>query len=562
MYKHFFKRFFDIFFSFFALIILSPVFLIIAMLVKLSMGSPILYTTKRPGKGGIIFNLHKFRTMTNECDENGNLLPDANRITKLGRFLRKTSIDELPELWDVLRGKMSFIGPRPLSPNYLPYYTEYESIRHNVRPGITGLAQISGRTRLDWEDRFEYDVHYVENLSFFMDVKIFFKTIYKVLKRADTFEREETSILNFNDHRKMQIECRKDFKEIGSEFWLDNKEIGDNFLDKFKNSKFVFSGRTALDYIIKDITSKGINNIYLPTYLCQSIITPFKRNAINIHFYDVHIENGVFISDLSSIKQVNDSALFICDYFFYDKVYCQELLNHAKNHGMIVIHDITHSIFSDDLLVNNDDYYLASLRKWLAITDGAILGKREGSIKIKNASLYKDFTNVKIQAMKRKKNYILSNKGDKKTFTQLYKEAEHLLSENYENKAISCEALDIIEHTSIQGAIEKRKSNAKFVTDGLKGNGNIQVIYKEGSCPIFLPVLFPEKEQRDKFQKYMIEKSIYLPIHWEMPDDVHINEKTRKIYDCIISFVVDQRYSIDDMRRIVQETKRYFEEHR
>ncbi|MGI6133572.1 MAG: sugar transferase, partial [Christensenellales bacterium] len=191
MYRKFFKRVFDIVLSLMALIVLSPVLLAIAVLIRINLGSPVLYTAKRPGKNGEIFNLHKFRSMTNERDANGNLLPDAQRLTKLGRILRKTSLDELPELWDVLIGKMSLIGPRPLSPKYLPYFTEYENQRHYVRPGITGLAQINGRSGLNWEERFEYDVQYVNNLTFIMDFKIFFKTIYKVLKREDKFEREE-----------------------------------------------------------------------------------------------------------------------------------------------------------------------------------------------------------------------------------------------------------------------------------------------------------------------------------------------------------------------------------
>ncbi|MGI6701994.1 MAG: sugar transferase [Christensenellales bacterium] len=558
MYRKFFKRVIDILLSLIALIILSPILLIVAIVVKTKLGSPVLYTTKRPGKNGEIFNLHKFRSMTNERDENGKLLPDNKRLTKLGRVLRKTSIDELPELWDVLIGKMSLIGPRPLSPKYLPYFTEYENQRHDVRPGITGLAQINGRSGLNWEERFEYDVQYVNNLTFINDIKIFCQTIYKVLKRADTLEREEISLLNFDDYRKIQLENKNKYKEIGSEFWLENKEIGDSYLNKFSNAQYVFSGRTAIDCIIKDITQKGIENIYLPSFLCQSMVAPIKKHSTNISFYNISVDNQRFVADLSSMNVVDNSALCICDYFFFDNDYYKKLLSFAKNNKMIVIHDITHSLLSDDLTVEEDDYYFASLRKWLPVPDGAILGKRGEKININDTYLYKEFTDIKIQAMKNKKNYILNNKGNKDDFRELYRNAEELLERGYTNKAISKDSLDIIRHTNFNKVIDTRKDNAKIIAEGLKELEQVKTIYQEDSCPLFVPVLFADKEQRDNLKKHMIEKNIYLPIHWERSIDVKSLEQIQDIYDKILSIVIDQRYSAADMRKILTETKQYF----
>jgi lipopolysaccharide/colanic/teichoic acid biosynthesis glycosyltransferase len=541
-----------------ALIVLSPVLLAIAVLIRINLGSPVLYTAKRPGKNGEIFNLHKFRSMTNERDANGNLLPDAQRLTKLGRILRKTSLDELPELWDVLIGKMSLIGPRPLSPKYLPYFTEYENQRHYVRPGITGLAQINGRSGLNWEERFEYDVQYVNNLTFIMDFKIFFKTIYKVLKREDTFEREEISLLNFDDYRKIQIENKNNYKEIGSEFWLENKEIGDGFLNKFPNLQYVFSGRTAIDYIVKDIAQKGKAHIYLPFFLCQSMVEPIKNNSIDISFYNIYIKDQRFAADLTSLEKVNNSAFFICDYFFFDNEYYQELLSFAKNNKMIVIHDITHSLLSKDLTVEEDDYYFASLRKWMPAPDGAIMGKRGGKLNINKSDLHQDFTDIKIQAMKKKRNYMLNNIGSKDDFRKLYQRAEELLERDYTNKSISKDSLNIIKNTRFSNIINARKNNAKIIADGLNEIEQIKPVYQEDSCPLFVPVLFADKEQRDSFKKHMIEKNIYLPIHWPKPDNVKITEQTRDIYDKILSIVIDQRYSEADMRKIIIATKKYF----
>lgn len=185
MYKYFIKRLLDILISGIGLICLSPVLLVLAVLVRVKLGSPVIFKQERPGLNEKIFTLKKFRTMTNARDKDGNLLPDAERLTKFGKFLRSTSLDELPELWNIFCGDMSLIGPRPLLVSYLPYYTEREKLRHTVRPGLTGLAQVSGRNFLEWDKRLEKDAEYVENLSFGLDVKIFFTTIKKVFVRED-----------------------------------------------------------------------------------------------------------------------------------------------------------------------------------------------------------------------------------------------------------------------------------------------------------------------------------------------------------------------------------------
>ncbi len=188
MYKHFIKRLLDIIISGIALVVLSPVIAILALLVRTKLGSPVIFKQERPGYGTKIFTMKKFRTMTDERDEQGNLLPDGKRLTSFGRLLRKTSLDELPELWNIFCGDMSLIGPRPLLVSYLPYYTEREQLRHTVRPGLTGLAQVSGRNFLEWDKRLEKDAEYVENLSFGLDIKIFFATIKAVFVHDDIAE--------------------------------------------------------------------------------------------------------------------------------------------------------------------------------------------------------------------------------------------------------------------------------------------------------------------------------------------------------------------------------------
>ena len=185
MYKNFFKRVIDFTVTLVGFICISPIFLVLCILVRVKLGSPIFFKQVRITKGNRPFEMLKFRTMTDARDENGNLLPDEDRFTKFGDFMRNSSLDELPELLNVIKGDMSLIGPRPLYPFYLPYCTKEESLRHTVRGGVTGLAQINGRALCRWNDRFAYDVKYVKELSFVNDVKILWRTFFKVANQAD-----------------------------------------------------------------------------------------------------------------------------------------------------------------------------------------------------------------------------------------------------------------------------------------------------------------------------------------------------------------------------------------
>lgn len=194
-YAKYIKRLLDIIFSLLFIVLLSPLLVVLAILVRAKLGSPVFFHQDRPGKNQKIFRLYKFRTMTDERDADGKLLPDAARLTGFGLALRKTSLDELPELWNILKGDMSFIGPRPLLPEYLPWYTEREQFRHTVRPGLTGLAQASGRNAVNWDRRFELDVWYVEHLTFRMDCQVIgmtFRTVFRHSEEvaADTHETE------------------------------------------------------------------------------------------------------------------------------------------------------------------------------------------------------------------------------------------------------------------------------------------------------------------------------------------------------------------------------------
>ena len=191
LYKNYIKRIIDILVAVTFIVLFWWLLLIIAVLVRINMGNPVLYTTERVGKDERIFRIYKFRSMTNEVDENGVLLPGNKRLTKFGGVLRSTSLDELPSLINVLKGELSIVGPRPLPVKYMPYYYENERIRHSVNPGLTGWAQINGRNAITWDHKFELDIEYVNNISFLFDIKVILLTAWKVIKRSDIIQDDQ-----------------------------------------------------------------------------------------------------------------------------------------------------------------------------------------------------------------------------------------------------------------------------------------------------------------------------------------------------------------------------------
>lgn len=202
IYRRYFKRPLDLVFSLGAIIALSPIMLMVAILARVNLGSPTIYKQQRPGLNERIFTLYKFRTMTEEKDGSGQLLPDSIRLNRFGRILRSTSMDELPELFNILKGDMSVVGPRPLLVRYLPYYTQGEKQRHSVRPGLTGLAQVSGRNNLEWDSRLAMDVEYVGRISFLLDLEVVFKTLVKVARREGVKVADEATFEDLDFERR------------------------------------------------------------------------------------------------------------------------------------------------------------------------------------------------------------------------------------------------------------------------------------------------------------------------------------------------------------------------
>ena len=207
VYERYFKRPLDVFCSGLALVVLSPVMGVTALMVRSKLGSQVLFTQDRPGKDEKIFKLYKFRTMTDERDENGELLPDEVRLTKFGKLLRSTSLDEIPSLINIIKGDLSVVGPRPLLVQYLPLYNERQHHRHDVRPGLTGYAQANGRNSVSWQEKFEMDVYYTEHISFWMDVKIIFQTALEVLRRDGISAEGQATVAYFTGNEEPAEEC-------------------------------------------------------------------------------------------------------------------------------------------------------------------------------------------------------------------------------------------------------------------------------------------------------------------------------------------------------------------
>lgn len=538
------------------IIVLSPVLLITAGLVKLKLGSPVIFKQERPGLNEKIFTLYKFRTMTNARDKSGELLPDSKRITKFGSFLRKSSIDELPELFNILFGDMSIVGPRPLSIYYLPFFSTHERKRQSVRPGLTGLAQVNGRNNLQWDERLEFDFQYVEKISFKTDFKIILRTIEKVFHQADVTVRGEGKVSDFSIYsilREEGLEMKE--YEIGSYFHLTGEEKNGEkieipqWLKLGQDSSYTFSGRAAIELAVRDIMcTKTIQKVYMPSYCCVSMIQPFLNNDIKIEFYDVFYRNGKINYNIDARK--NCDVFFAMNYFGYKAPEMEHYIATFKKKGKIVIEDITHSLLNDSPASQYSDYIVASLRKWFAIPTGGLLCKREGKLLVSVEKSGDLAVQDKIEAMKKKYLFLSGRINDKKEY----------LSENakFDNQLIHMDCKVGIDHMSAGiimnldiGKVKKqRKENALILHEALKNNPNISMLFPdinlETNTPLFVPIMM-KKADRDSLREYLIKHGIYCPIHW--PEVMGTKSNIR---DYELSIICDQRYTETDMVHIIE----------
>lgn len=562
LYRKYIKRLLDVIFSSIALVVLSPLLGIIALLVRTKLGSPVVFKQARPGMNEKIFYLYKFRSMTNEVGEDGRLLPDAQRLTKFGKFLRASSLDELLELVNIIKGDMSIVGPRPLSIYYLPHYPANLRRRHEVRPGLTGLAQVSGRNNLPWDDRFAYDIKYVENMSFSLDVKIVLDTVMKVLKHADVSVRGTTKVKDYGPYSILKEENdggRKvsdmTYSEIGSYFWLDGQEKTTkteniSWLPVVEDSSFAFSGRNAIDVALRDILNeKSIQKVYAPSYCCVSMLQSFIDRGLKVEFYNVGYQDGRFTYQLP--KTDAHSIVLIMSYFGLDTVVAHDKTMELKKTGAVVIEDITHSLLHKVSASDQSDYLVASLRKWFAIPTGGWVGKRSGKLVEKPNMDSNHAVEEKIAAMKEKYEYLTGKIDTKEDFLLAQAKFDNDLIHVDRMLKIDDTSLGIVEATDVVHVVEKRRKNAGVLLDGLKDlDGTVMTLPTvdlEADTPLFLPI-FMKTEDRDALRKHLIGKGIYCPIHWPEVMGAEVGIRVNEL-----SLICDQRYTEGDMRTIVDE---------
>lgn len=565
-YRHFGKRFLDFTLSLIAVIFLSPILLVLFLLVRIFHGSPIFFKPARPGKDEKIFRLYKLRTMTNATDENGNLLPDKDRLTMFGKFLRASSLDELPEIFNILKGDMSIIGPRPLAMKYLPYYTEEERGRHSVRPGLTGLAQVSGRNNLYWDKRILTDLEYVRRLSLKTDIEILLTTVKKVIKKEDVVVSDETKSYHYDTYRVVETEKiphpaqeNRTFPEIGSDFWENgcvgtSQESWKDRLPSVTDQTLTFSGRSAIELALQDaMAQREIRKAYLPSYCSLSLVQSFIRLGIPYDFYDVSYNGERLVYRVSKKKKCD--LLVLMPYFGAGQEQIEKIARHFHKRGILVLEEITHAFLGPRICSENIDYMVLSLRKWTGVPAGGWLGKREGTLAVKPDIPGEEAVLMRKEAMQEKAAYIAGQTEDKIPFLEKFA--------RFESSLVQIDSRTMLDEYSMAGLntadwdqiLARRNKNAAHLAEGLRQLPEIQLLpYADGpeEAPLYLPVLLPE-EDRDPLKKYLEDEGVYARVTWPERIGTPTGIRTREL-----SLPVDQRYEPKDMDEIVRLIQSYF----
>ena len=556
-YRHYGKRILDILVSGLVTLLLSPLLLFLALLVRIRHGSPILFSPTRPGKDEKIFRLYKFRSMTNAKDSQGKLLPEKDRLTRFGKLLRASSLDEIPELINILKGDMSLVGPRPLAKNYLVYYTSEQRLRHAVRPGLTGLAQISGRNNLPWDERIEKDIEYVRMLSLKTDISILVKTVMKVLKSSDIVVPGQALPVDLVANNMIKEEGETHtvretttWPEIGSHFWLDKdpsdlkpKEPELSFLP-VEDCTCTFSGRSAIRLAIEDaMQHKEIRTAYVPSYCCLSMLQAMIDLNIKYEFYDV-------VSEGESIRyKVRSNArcdlLLIMEYFGIGQRHTDEFIRKMKKKGCVVIEDITHSLLCSKPGCPDSDYYTASLRKWFAIPAGGWLGKRHGVLEQKPDLDSNDGVENRIAGMREKSTYIHTGEGDKTDFLKKFAAFENDMVLFSPMLKIDDVSASILAEENMDSVRIIRRENAAALYEGLRSVEGLRFLIGgfriDQDTPLFVPVMI-KNGKRDALRKYLIDNGVYCPVHWPEIMGARPGIRTEEL-----SLICDQRYTTKDM---------------
>lgn len=586
MYKLLFKRIFDIVLTLAGVLILSPVLVILCLLVRIKLGSPVFYRQIRITKNEKPFRIIKFRTMSNARNDEGNLLPDEQRFTKFGNFLRNTSLDELPELFNVLKGEMSLVGPRPLYTEYLPYYTKEESIRHTVRAGVTGLAQINGRNLSKWEERFSYDMKYVQEMSLLNDMKILWHTFFKVTRQENIGQPSVDEELPLNLARTVMQEDKvalvsninskygktdtyiQVVKEVGGDFAIstfDSKKTASSCCI-FNNwdAQFVSTCRSAIREILDEITLNISNKVaFVPAFTCHVCVEPFVEKGYMVYPYPVNRDLSINYSGLKElVYKYNPTVILVHSYFGINTLsgvsaYLEEL----RNKDILVIEDLTHGMWGEYGFLKVP-YHIGSIRKWMEIPDGAfICGLKRDLSKLEEDE---PLVNAKTKGMLEKHRYLANDSNINKEYRSMQIEAEAILDSRKDTFQMSGLSAGLLNDLDTDSFKKKRRENYNFLFRLLSQIPQITLIFGEcnvDEVPFMLPVYIPE--HRKELQNYLVENKIFPTIIWGCPAEIEgfIDENARYIYDHILCFHCDQRYNQEDMDRIASTINMYYKHH-
>lgn len=585
MYRRFFKRFLDFTLTLIGLIIISPIMLLLCLLVKIKLGSPIFYRQVRITKDEKPFRILKFRTMSDARDAEGNLLPDEQRFTKFGDSLRNSSLDELPEFFNVLKGEMSLVGPRPLYSEYLPYYTKEESLRHTVRAGITGLAQINGRNLSKWDERFSYDVKYVKELSLFNDIIILWRTFFKVAGQEDIGQPYVDEELPLNLAREVMQEDKVELvKSINTKYGKTDtyiqgiKEIGGDYSISEVNSKkkatscnifncweaqFVSTCRSAIKEILNENVLTISNKVALvPAFTCQVCVEPFIEKGFRVYPYPINQDLSIDTKGLCVyVSQYNPSVILVHSYFGINTLStATDCFEGLQTKGILIIEDLTHGMWGDfDHL--KVPYHIGSIRKWLDIPDGAFVC----GLKKDLSQLAEDvpLVDAKTKGMLDKQKH-LTNESNNKEYRKIQMEAEAILNSRKDTFKMSGLSAGLLNDLDIESFKIARRNNYNKLSQLFSQIPQIALILgssMEDEVPFMVPVYVPD--QRRELQNYLVENKIFPTIIWGRPDAIKddLNDVASYIYDHILCFHCDQRYGLEDMDRIASTIKKFYKHH-
>ena len=567
-YRRYGKRICDIFFSLLMIILLSPILLVLAVLVRIKHGSPVIFSPTRPGKNEKVFRIYKFRSMSNARDSRGVLLPDKDRVTKFGKILRATSLDELPELFNILFGDMSFVGPRPLAKNTLPFYTDEYRQRFSVLPGLTGLAQIRGRNGLEWHKRFRYDLEYIQNMSLLYDLKIVFETALKVVKKADVTVPGTTELLSVCATRQIDIQGKiqpigPDGKrrEIGGDFWRSDWETGETggempaWLPRVQDSTFTFAGRSAIELALVDILSeRPIRSACLPSLCSFGMVQSFIERNIPYDFYDVVWNGGRLEYRIDGSKHYD--VVVIAPYLGVNRTETEKRIGELRQCGTVVIKEITHTLLDGDHGGVPADYYTASLRKWFPIASGGWLGKTSGTLAVKPDKNGDNKVQNLCAAMQQKAQYMAGQTDNKIDYIKGFSNFDQWLVLLDCKTKMDTQSQTALARVAVEPIIRQRRANAQTLYNALSGIPEIRFMNRisdwETGCPLYVPVLVADGK-RNALADYLSDHGIYCRVTW--PERMGAKNGIRNQE---LSLICDQRYTENDMDYLADTVADFF----